>query len=93
MKITKQNVLRYYVRLNSDVNGNPRYKIQADDLADASGLKEFSHVSETSYVDMVKRVRKVGGGKLNSRYHPYAIKVTSYDIYQTHLSLLKALKR
>ena len=92
MKITKQNILRYYVRLNSDVNGNPRYKIQANDLADASGMKEYQSPLKASYENMVKRVRKVGGGKLNSRYHPYAIKVTSYNIWETHLSLLKALK-
>lgn len=92
MKITKQNILRYYVRLDSDVNGNPRYKIQANDLADASGMKEYQAPLKASYENMVKRVRKVGGGKLNSRYHPYAIKVTSYNIWETHLSLLKALK-
>jgi hypothetical protein len=88
-KLTNQNILRYYQRLNNDVNGNPRYKISARDLAD---LCKFDYNnSETSYADMVKRVRKVGGGKLNTRYHPYSIKVTSYSIVDTHNALKKAL--
>lgn len=89
MKITNQNVLRYYQRLNNDVNGNPRYKISASDLAD---LCKFDYNnSETSYENMVKRVRKVGGGKLNTRHHPYSIKVTSYNIVDTHNDLVKKL--
>ena len=89
MNLSNQNVLRYYQRLNNDVNGNPRYKITASDLADLSSFAYNN--SETSYVNMVKRVRKVGGGKLNTRYHPYSIKVTSYNIVDTHTALIKAL--
>jgi hypothetical protein len=88
-KINNQNILRYYQRLNNDVNGNPRYKITASDLADLSGFAYNN--SEASYANMVKRVRKVGGGKLNTRYHPYSIKVTSYSIVDTHNALKKAL--
>ena len=88
-ELTNQNVLNYYQRLNNDVNGNPRYKITASDLAELANTEANT---ETSYMEMVKCVRKVGGGKLNTRYHPYAIKVTSYNIVATHEAFIKAIK-
>ena len=88
--INNQNVLKYFTRLKADVNGNPRYKISASDLAELAGI-DYNR-SETAYDNLVKAVRKLGGGKLNTRNHPYSIKVTSYNIVRTALHLLKKLK-
>lgn len=88
--INNQNVLKYFTRLNADVNGNPRYKISASDLADLAGI-DYNR-SETAYDNLVKAVRKLGAGKLNTRKHPYSIKVTSYNIVRTATYLLEKLK-
>ena len=88
--INNQNVLTYFTRLKSDINGNPRYKISASDLADLAGI-DYNR-SETAYDNLVKAVRKLGAGKLNTRKHPYSIKVTSYNIVRTATYLLEKLK-
>jgi len=88
--INNQNVLKYFTRLNADVNGNPRYKISANDLAELAGVAY--NQSEIAYSNLVKAVRKLGAGKLNSRKHPYSIKVTSYNIVRTATYLLEKLK-
>tara|TARA_R100001079_G_scaffold107949_1_gene77675 strand:+ start:914 stop:1282 length:369 start_codon:yes stop_codon:yes gene_type:complete len=89
--ITNQNVLRYFTRLNNDVNGNPRYKITACDLADIAGIEY--NASENAYVDLVKSARKAGAGKLNTKHHPYSIKVTSYNIVRTLEHLVEKLQK
>ena len=88
--ITDQNVLTYFTRLKSDVNGNPRYKISASDLAELACI-DYNR-SETAYENLIKAVRKLGGGKLNTRNHPYSVKVTSYNIVRTALYLIEKLK-
>lgn len=88
--INNQNVFKYFTRLKADSNGNPRYKISASDLAELAGIDY--NLSESAYNNLVKSVRKLGGGKLNTRNHPYSIKVTSYNIVRTALHLLKKLK-
>jgi hypothetical protein len=88
--INNQNVLTYFTRLKSDINGNPRYKISASDLTELAGI-DYNR-SETSYNNLVKAVRKLGAGKLNTRNHPYSIKVTSYNIVRTALHLIEKLK-
>jgi len=88
--INNQNVLTYFTRLKSDINGNPRYKISASDLAELAGLAY--NQSETAYSNLIKAVRKLGAGKLNTRKHPYSIKVTSYNIVRTATYLLEKLK-
>ena len=88
--INNQNVLTYFTRLKSDVNGNPRYKISASDLAKLAGI-DYNR-SETAYNNLVKAVRKLGAGKLNTRNHPYSVKVTSYNIVRTALYLIEKLK-
>tara|TARA_R100000951_G_scaffold86673_1_gene74360 strand:- start:505 stop:861 length:357 start_codon:yes stop_codon:yes gene_type:complete len=90
IEINNQNVLTYFTRINRDVNGNPRYKISASDLAELAGI-EYNQ-SETAYENLVKAVRKLGGGKLNTRNHPYSIKVTSYNIERTALYFIDKLK-
>ncbi len=84
--INNQNVLKYFTRLKADANGNPRYKISASDLAELAGI-DYNR-SETAYDNLVKAVRKWGAGKLNTRKHPYSIKVTSYNIVRTALYLI-----
>jgi hypothetical protein len=88
--INNLNVLTYFTRLKSDVNGNPRYKISASDLAELAGV-DYNR-SETAYNNLVKAVRKFGAGKLNTRNHPYSVKVTSYNIVRTALYLIEKLK-
>tara|TARA_R100000152_G_C6772471_1_gene199385 strand:+ start:1886 stop:2164 length:279 start_codon:yes stop_codon:yes gene_type:complete len=63
-----------YERLSSDVNGNPRYKIRFADL-----IGEFDW-SENTYNKAVKLLNGVGGERMNTRHHPYSIKVTSYNL-------------
>lgn len=89
--ITNQNVLRYFTRLNRDVNGNPRYKITARDLTEVAGVAY--NESETAYSNLVKSVRKAGAGKLNTKRHPYSIKVTSYNIVRTAKYLVEKLQK
>ena len=88
--INNQNVLTYFTRLKSDINGNPRYKISASDLTELAGI-DYNR-SETAYNNLVKAVRKLGAGKLNTRNHPYSVKVTSYNIVRTAIYLIEKLK-
>jgi hypothetical protein len=88
--LNNQNVLKYFTRLKADSNGNPRYKISASDIAELAGI-DYNR-SETAYNNLVKTVRKLGAGKLNTRNHPYSIKVTSYNIVRTALYLIEKLK-
>lgn len=86
--INNQNVLTYFTRLKSDINGNPRYKISASDLAELAGI-DYNR-SETAYNNLVKALG--AGKKLNTRNHPYSVKVTSYNIVRTALYLIEKLK-
>jgi|TARA_R100000482_G_C5103663_1_gene136908 hypothetical protein len=88
--INNQNVLTYFTKLKNDVYGNPRYKISASDLSELACI-DYNQ-SETAYNNLVKAIRKLGGGKLNTRNHPYSIKVTSYNIVRTALHLIEKLK-
>lgn len=80
-----------FTRINSDINGNPRYVIHfldmIPDLSD-SGLS----VSQ-KYNIAVNRAHKIGGRKYNTKRYGGGIVFQSYSLEETERDILSVIPK
>lgn len=93
-----------FTRINNDVNGNPRYvchfldlvkdsdfKIGTRDMTDTEAIQYLFHMSKTEYAYSiaVKRAKKIGGRKYNTKSYGGGIVFQSYNIQDTEKRILE----
>lgn len=83
-----------FKRVNSDINGNPRYVCNFRELltvAEASDYETYT-VSE-KYNIAIARARKIGGGKFNNKQYGGGIVFQSYSLDDTVRSIAEVTGR
>jgi hypothetical protein len=85
--------------MKNDVNGNPRYYISAVHLCWSAGLDMWGIGDDIKnryidgYNEVVRILRPLGGGRLDTKRHPHCIKLSSYDLKGRNMLFVKALQK
>jgi hypothetical protein len=64
-----------WTRINSDVNGNPRYVLH------------WTNISKTSFQEALKLARPIGGKKFHNKQYGGGIVFQSYNLADTEQSI------
>jgi len=94
-----------FTRVNSDVNGNPRYVCHFSNLITKNDVNEidkmiltekihnkFSFRIDTEYALAIKKAKKIGGRKFHNKQYGGGIVFQSYNIFETEKQILELLK-
>ena len=70
-----------YLRINNDINGNPRYVFHFLNFLSEKEMNELNVHEKYSYA--LKKAKKIGGKKYHNKSYGGGIVFQSYNIQQT----------
>jgi hypothetical protein len=89
MKTAKIN----FLRVNNDVNGNPRYVCHYSNLLTNAESNYTTGLSISDrYNAALNRARKIGGRKFHNKQYGGGIVFQSYNIQETEKDILNLIK-